>query len=105
MSATLHPEFSLEAEQLQKTLDALDGKIKRIEQRGKTGGDAHATNALIELEQNFKLHTSGLVGNELTQHHGLAVTNAHSRLPITPLFFSLYDKIPPPCLFSISAGS
>lgn len=42
MSATLHPEFSLEAEQLQKTLDALDGKIKRIEQRGKAGGNAHA---------------------------------------------------------------
>lgn len=51
MSATLHPEFSLEAEHLQTTLDALDGKIKRIEQRGKTGGDAHATNALIDLEQ------------------------------------------------------
>jgi DNA helicase-2/ATP-dependent DNA helicase PcrA len=51
MAAADHPEFSLEVEHLQQTLTALEGKINRIEQRGKQGGDAHATHALIELEE------------------------------------------------------
>lgn len=54
MAVSNHPEFPLEVEQLETTLTALDNKIKRIEQRGFSGGDAHATNALIEaMEKEY----------------------------------------------------
>lgn len=54
MATSTHPEFSLEVEHLEKTLAALDSKIKGIEQRGFSGGDAHATNALIEqMEKEY----------------------------------------------------
>jgi len=54
MATCNHPEFPFEVEQFEKTLTALDHKIKSIEQRGFSGGDAHATNALIEqMEKEY----------------------------------------------------
>lgn len=59
MSTSIHPEFQIEAAHLARTLFALDCKIKRVEEMNKEGGDQHATNAIIALEQKAYAELQG----------------------------------------------